>query len=392
MSRFGSFLKSSPIISMFAGFLSTGCYVSYKDHSRLRRMVNTYKTGSILDPVSENEYEIAYHERFYDEKNIKSILNPVFSNEYYIINGGVGVGKSRILRKVVSDLIHTNGEKKEGAPIYVSAEQGKTFPDTLAKAVNFHFDEHINFLSFVDIFFKIESLPSRDEKSKLTRVLDAIEESACLYVAKYKKPVVLVIDNLPLLHKKMPDAISDLQEKAKFWADCNIVKLVFVNNDETIDLVLQKNSCSWSRVASPIFINDLSKEEAIKFLTSTPIFENDKRENLCKGSPITVKEAEKIVQLVGGRILDLITFKTKHREGTPIQEIEMEMIQREQEKFVNISKSPHLWKVVSKLREMPGKTMKLSKLIKYFCKKDVDSVCDLNIIRYAIIIITVKNK
>ena len=42
------------------------------------------------------------------------------------------------------------------------------------------------------------------------------------------------------------------QEKAKLWADCNIVKLVFVSNDEMAEELMQKNASDWSRVAAPV--------------------------------------------------------------------------------------------------------------------------------------------
>lgn len=385
MSWFSNYVKSSSMLSMYAGILSTGCYVSYKDYHRTQRMVTVYRTGNILPPISENHFETAYQERFYDEKNIKRLLAKTFNNEYYVVNGDVGVGKSRLIRKVTRDLINTSGKSKEGAPIYVTAEQGKTFPDTLAEAVKFYYDEHIGFMSFVDIIFKIESLPRRDDKSKLTRVLDAIEESAFIYMMKYKKPVILIIDDIALLNKQMPNALKELQDKAKLWADSNIVKLVLVNNDEDLDLTMQTNSSSWSRVASPILISDLSHQEAVQFLTSSPIYQKDiinSNENEKLSIKLTVEEAEKIIRLVGGRILHLIAFKTEHRMGYELDEIEMKVINKEQEKFVNVSKNPQLWQVISKLRQMPGKSMKLSKLIKFAGKQDVDAVSDLNIIRY----------
>ena len=381
MSAFKNVFRTG-YLSVYAGILTTGIYVTSKDYYRLQRMVSTYEKGKILPPLADNNLELFYQERKKEETILKSLLDKTFTNEYYVLNGEVGVGKSRLVRKVVNEVIDKSGKARMGAPIYVTADQGKTFPDTLAKAVNFYFDEHINFNSFVNIVFKIESLPARDEKSKLTRVLAAIEESAFLYVKKYQQPVVLIIDNISFLNKQMPNAVKELQNKAKLWADCNIVKLVLVNNDEELELEMQNNSSAWSRVASPILIPELSHQEAIQFLTSYPMFQKDENKEINPNVKLlTVEEAEEIVFLVGGRISDLIIFKSKHRMGMPLISIEKEVIMREQEKFVNVSKTPHLWKLISKLREMPDKIMILSKFIKLFNKKDVDALCELNIIK-----------
>lgn len=58
------------------------------------------------------------------------------------------------------------------------------------------------------------------------------------------------------------------QIKAKLWADTNTVKMVFVNNDELTESFLQQIECRWSRQATPIIVEELDDDEAIKFLTA----------------------------------------------------------------------------------------------------------------------------
>lgn len=72
---------------------------------------------------------------------------------------------------------------------------------------------------------KVSSFPRQDSESRLTRVLDAIEESSFLYMQKYGRPVVLVIDGIENLAVSMPGALDKVMEKAKLWADTNTVKV-----------------------------------------------------------------------------------------------------------------------------------------------------------------------
>lgn len=377
----GSFLRSAPILSMIGGACATGFYVAYKDYSRHNRMINIYKCGNILPPLAENEYELAYFHRIQEENKLKRMFHSDFTNEYYLINGDVGAGKTRMIIEVVRELMSTSGAKKMGAPIFVTAAQGKSFPETLAEAVKFYFDEHISFSFFLDFLLRIESFPKKDNDSKLIRVLDAIEKSSFLYMLKTGRPVVLIIDGINNLERHMPGALQKLQDKSKLWADANTVKVVFVNNDEATEALMQKNASSWSRAANPMLIDDLSNEDAIKFLTFERLWET-----LIDGSSycdksMTTSEAEKVVELVGGRILDLLTFKRAYSLGIPIDVISEQVKDREREKFIQVSRFPSTWCVISALRNAPNKTLKLSKLIKSTSQKDVEILISHNIIR-----------
>jgi hypothetical protein len=88
---------------------------------------------------------------------------------------------------------------------------GSSFPETLASAVNFRFDEHISFKFFVAFVMRIHSIPQRDEGNRLTRVLDAIEESSFRYMQQHGRPVVIVIDGIDYLSHNMPGALEKLQ-------------------------------------------------------------------------------------------------------------------------------------------------------------------------------------
>ena len=104
-----------------------------------------------------------------------------------------------------------DGRRGLGAPIYVLANQGNSFSETLGAAVGFRFDEHISFRFFVDLLVQIDSMPQRDDSNRLTRVLNAVEKSAFSYMQWYGRPVVIVIDNVDWLLRHMPSALERLQ-------------------------------------------------------------------------------------------------------------------------------------------------------------------------------------
>lgn len=68
---------------------------------------------------------------------------------------------------------------------------------------------------------------------------------------------------------------SKCQNKAKVWADANIVKLVFVINDTETDRHLRKNAAAWSRLATPVVVEDLGRDEALAFLGEPYLMEQD---------------------------------------------------------------------------------------------------------------------
>lgn len=362
---------------MAGGVLATGSYVVYKDHTRFERMSLAYTRGRILPPLAENDYEVAYFRRPELEQTIREVLSPRFTNEYYLISGEAGSGKTRAVVEIIRDMITTEGRRNQGAPIYVQAVQGKSFPETLASAVNFYFDEHISFAFFLDFVMRIHSFPSRDDNNRLVRVLDAVEKSAFKYMIRSGRPIVLVFDGVNSLNSYIPGALEKLQEKAKLWADANIAKVVFISNDEETESVLQKNSSSWARAGTPIVFGDMTRQESIGFLTSHTFMENS---TAVESMP--VEEAEKIVDLVGGHIHHLIICKRNWISGKPIEVTVSDLMMREREKFVSVSRRPSLWIAVSILRKAPDKTMLLSKLIKETSENTVQRLAKENVIRY----------
>ncbi|KAI0239630.1 hypothetical protein LSAT2_009639 [Lamellibrachia satsuma] len=374
--RYWSFLRSGTSLTIVGG----GGYVAFTDHRRYPRMIKAFSEGNILPPFKENHHETAYFPRPGVEQRLRAILGPTFSNSYYTITSEVGGGKSRTIVEVVRELRRTDGHRKQGAPIYVSAQQGKSFPDCLAAAVNFHFDEHISFRYFLDCLLKIRPLPRRDEPHKLERVLDGIEESAFVYSKRFGRPAVIVVDGIDRLTRNMPEAVDKLLEKAKLWSDTNTVKMVFVSNSESVDRRMQKCPSCWSRAAAPIHIGDLSDADATSFLQRAKHLESiagDADLTSCMADSY----ARETVRLVGGRIHQLIAVKGAWLTGATFEGTACELRQKEREKFLDVFRRPAVWKVVEALRTAPGKRVLLSRLIERTNTEDVELLLTNDIIR-----------
>ena len=106
--------------------------------------------------------------------------------------------------EAIQEEMETNGKQGLGAPVYVTVSQGTSLADSLANAVNFNFDEHINLPFLVSCMLQIQSLPSKDSDNKLARVLAAIEKSCYQYKQKYQRCAVIVVDSLDMLYKEEP--------------------------------------------------------------------------------------------------------------------------------------------------------------------------------------------
>jgi hypothetical protein len=372
-------LRSRGTITI-ASLLSTGSYVSYKDKSRYWMMEKSFSRGNILAPLADNSYETRYYPRKDVENKLRQVLTPEFTNEYYLVSGGVGSGKTRTIVEMVRQMMLDRGAKQMGAPIYVHVAQGKSFPDALASAVNFFFDEHLKLQFFVNVALRIDSFPKRDQHQKLRRVLDALEKSAFEYLQKTGRPVVLVIDGVSSLSGHMEGAIELMQEKAKLWADTNIIKVVFVSNDECTEQTMQQHSSNWSRAAPPIYIGDMTKTDTVEYLRDPDVLESDHRKPN-KKTPMTVDEANRIYDLVGGRVHHLIAFKRDWAMSIAFDITATEIGNKEREKFLNVSKSTAILKAVDIIKRSDGKGIALAKLVSVCSEKDVATMIKYDIIR-----------
>ena len=118
--------------------------------------------------------------------------------------------------------------------------------------------------------------------------------------------------------------------------------MIFVNNDEETESLLQKNTSCWSRMATPIVVEDLTSDEAVNFLTSDNFMEHGLEVTLTStsketNSAMSMDRARRIVDLVGGRMLHLIEFKRAWLDGVSFEEMAEELKDRERQLLLKVN-------------------------------------------------------
>ncbi|RHZ90216.1 hypothetical protein Glove_2g35 [Diversispora epigaea] len=210
---------------------------------------------------------------------LKNIFQPSSSQSFYhIIYGKYGSGKTTLVKLTVSRGV-----------IYVDIPSDiENFGIAFGKALNFTFEERISFTQ--QLTWKLGNTSNGYDNQLWKKVLKAFKRGAELYKAKHNKPAVIVYDNVSRLIHKNPEILDILQDDAKDNADNCIYIAVFISNEDIV-LKRMKSRSSWSRAENPpIEIDDLNKEESMKYLI-------EKHQ--------IIEEAEKLYELVGGYILEL---------------------------------------------------------------------------------------
>jgi len=116
--------------------------------------------------------------------------------------------------------------------------------------------------------------------------------------------------------------------------------MIFVNNDEQTESLLQKNASCWSRLATPIIIEDISDDETVDFLLLNHFMEQGLiAESSCpqKATSMPLERASKIVDLVGGRMLHLIEFKRAWIDEVDFEETAQELKNRERQLLIGVN-------------------------------------------------------
>ncbi|CAG8735848.1 22006_t:CDS:2, partial [Racocetra persica] len=243
---------------------------------------------------------------------LKKIFQPNRNQSYYfVVCGEHGTGKTTLTRTV-------SREVGQGV-IYVDVpanfnELGEAF----GKAINFAFEEQISITE--QLGRKILGITKdKPEISEWERAMRAFKRASAVYRAKYKKPPVIVYDNVSRLVHKNPEILDILQDDAKDNADDRKYIAVFVSSEGSVPRRMESRS-SWSRADKPVMeIGDLSKEESMKYLVEKRV--------------INEKEAKRLYELVGGRIVDLKSVADKSLNGQTFEVIKQQILGEVEKKF-----------------------------------------------------------
>ncbi|CAG8460330.1 10615_t:CDS:2 [Acaulospora morrowiae] len=284
-------------------------YAWYRNRCNERLLNETVEKGTRPE-INVLGYELVSRPLVVDR--LKKIFQPHRNHFFnHMIYGEPGSGKTTLTRIASNEVGH--------GVIYVDVPANfNEFGEAFRKAINFRFDERISFTE--QLMRKI--LGKTNDKLKVSeweRALKAFKRAGAVYKAKHNKPPVIVYDNVGRLVNKNPEILDILQDDAKDNVDDRKYITVFISSEWNVPRRMQARSYC-SRAEKPIEIGDLSREESLDYLINKCGIKTVKK------GKVDTSEAERLFDLVGGRILDLKCVADKYLEGESIEVIEQNIL------------------------------------------------------------------
>ncbi|CAG8723040.1 9736_t:CDS:2, partial [Ambispora leptoticha] len=268
--------------TMGIGLVISYLYVTHESPgAQDRNMADVFKKGKIdrgvSPPISK---KLVKRENL--ENAVKNILQLSLQN-YFLISGEHGTGKTTLVQNAILSL-----QEPKGAIHFECPSDAKEFAKNLSK----HLDYELYPFKLRDIIMQLttnairKEQDGRSEYSSWNLLSTQLLRTADYYMKKYKRPIVLVLDQVDRIAKKDPEFLGILQDFAKSGADRGTLVIVFIASEGLIPQIMKSRS-AWSRASATFEVGDISDEEAVKFL---------------QDSGIDKKKAEDTVKyLTGGR-------------------------------------------------------------------------------------------
>ena len=222
------------------------------------------------------------------------ILQPDHLQQYFVILGEKGVGKSTAVRQTIKQLEDPRGV------IYIMA------PSADSSAFVARLAETTKYRKAVDFWGRLRRHIADDRVSVSEvsvglwpRLEKKLLEVGKAYLAKYKRPPVLVIDAADKIYKEDPKLLFHIQALAKDGADSGCLRVVFVISETSAFEMLQSHShASRSRT---FLVGEIEDDEAVDYLVSKGI----NKENA----------TDAVARITGGRFALLNDCIGDHQDG-----------------------------------------------------------------------------
>ncbi|RHZ60327.1 hypothetical protein Glove_355g68 [Diversispora epigaea] len=263
------------------GILAYYLYLTYESlDARVKKMSNVFEKGKINQKIKMFSKNLIKRENL--ENTLIQILQDFSGGNYYLIMGEHGTGKSTLIRNTILKL-----KEPKGVVHFECPSEMNNFTKELAN----HLDSHKGFTWYIK--------PVENSKYPTWNLLKAqLVNMSYYYEEKYKRPVVLVLDQVDRIAKKDSEFLGILQDFAKDCADNYSLVIIFVASEGLVSRLLQSRS-AWSRASISFEVGDIPDEEAVKFL---------------QNFAIDPKIAERVVKyLTGGRFALLNQFQKLNR-------------------------------------------------------------------------------
>jgi hypothetical protein len=205
---------------------------------------------------------------------------------YGVVLGPAGTGKTYLTR--LACRLYPSGV------IYHEIVDPSTLPTSLAKAIGMRLREDA---SVVDVLLEKFSISSyvhfytlpQDLSFALTYVLETLAERAVVHKERHGRNVCLFIDGVDLLAREHPHVFVHLVDRAKYYANERIFRIVLVSSEGHV-MSLLTNTSSVTRQAQIVEILDIDFNSSKYYLTQ---------------SNMPVSLVEPIYNLAGGRFVYL---------------------------------------------------------------------------------------
>lgn len=264
----------------------------------------------------------------------------------------LGSGKTTLVESVILRLREQHGI------IYIKAEQTpnlKIFNQDMARAFDFNsFEKRLTDGSIIANLWSGAAAGASETLDDFVNILNHIELAAKKYQLHddFIKPT-LIIDHITYLVENNPQALKTLQAKAKYWADHNIMTVIFVGSDGLTPAVLSHESDS-SRMEY-VHLGGMDYVETVDYIMEEFLALKSKEESVLKEEKERINNATKnlvsyykwnlapkianapplteneilrkvfehvVFTYVGGNFMDAMEFVDNCLEGQTMQEIE----------------------------------------------------------------------
>ncbi|RHZ44228.1 hypothetical protein Glove_750g52 [Diversispora epigaea] len=257
------------LTTMGIGLVISYLYFTYESpRTRDKNMADVFKKGKI--------YRVIDPPKLIKRENLENALKNILQlslQKYFLILGKHGTGKTTLIQNTILNL-----QKPKGVIHFECPSDSKEFVKNLSK----YLDYELYPFKLQDIF--IQSTTNvikkgstwhleQDDYSKYSNwnlLSIQLQRTAIYYMKKYKRPIVLVLDQVDRIAKTDPEFLGILQDFAKDCADKGTLVFVFIASEDLVPQIMKSRS-AWSRAIIPFEVGDISDEEAVKFLQDSGI-------------------------------------------------------------------------------------------------------------------------
>ncbi|CAG8532037.1 11459_t:CDS:2 [Scutellospora calospora] len=273
------FASKKVLYTMGIGLVISYLYFIHESpRAQDKNMADVFKKGKIYREIDLPK--LVKRENL--ENALKEILQLSFQ-KYFLISGEHGTGKTTLVQNVILNL-----QEPKGVIHFECPSDVKEFAKNLSK----YLDCQLYPFKLQDIIMQLTTNAIRKEQdghseySNWNLLSMQLLRTANYYMKKYKRPIVLILDQVDRIAKDDPKFLRILQDFAKDCADKGTLVIVFIASEGLVPQIMKSRS-AWSRASIPFQVGDISDEEAVKFL---------------QDSGIDKKKAEDAVKyLTGGR-------------------------------------------------------------------------------------------